>query len=150
MIWNVFFWLVMLFIWLGALLRRSSLRSCSLLSAEVQGRVWQLDLLNGPGTRCEFVGTSPEGSGVKLHSVVTHPFKIGDAVRVRYNPWRPEAYTGERLGDSNPQVIFDYRSPSRLYRAAPVVDGIIVLFTAIGCIFCAREFSLEALRLKSP
>jgi hypothetical protein len=180
MIWNIFFVVVMSFTWLlcfWALFRRSSLgwsktktgafnlsilcfgflllflfdiTSCSLLPTEVQGRVSQLDILNRPGTRCEFEVTSPQGFRVKLHSVVTHPFKIGDTVRVTYNPWRSEAYTVERLGDSNPQVLLGYRSQSVFYRTRPLVDGVIVLFTAIGCIFCVRKFSLETPRLKLP
>lgn len=180
MIWNAFFWLTMLCMWLlccWTLLRRSSLgwsgtktgsfnlaviclgflllflfdiTSCSILPAEVQGQVSQFDLLNRSGTRCEFQVTSPEGFHVKLHSIVTEPFKIGDTVRVTYNPWRSEAYTVERLGDSNPQVLFDYRSQSGFYTIRPLVDAIVVLLTALGCIFCVRKFSLEAARLKSP
>ena len=124
--------------------------SCSLLPAEVQGRVSQFDLLNRSGTRCEFEVTSPEGSRVKLHSIVTGPFNIGDAVRVTYNPWRSEAYTVERLSDAHPQVLFDYRSQSGFYKSRPLVDAVILLFAAIGCIFCVRKFSLEAPPLKSP
>lgn len=174
MIWNIFFWVVMFFTWLvfgWALLRRSSLgwskaktgafnlsvlcfgffllflfdiTSCALLPVEVQGRLSQLDVLNLRGTRCEFEVTSSEGFRVKLHSVVTQPFKIGDILRVTYNPWRSEAYRVERLDASNPQVLFDYRTQSWFYRARSAVDSIIVLFTAIGCIFCVRKFSLEA------
>jgi hypothetical protein len=180
MIWNIFFVATMSFTWLlcfWALFRRSSLgwsksktgafnlsvlcfgflllflfdiTSCSLLPAEVQGRVSQLDVLNLSRTRCEVEVISPQGFRVKLHSVVAQAPKVGDTVRVTYNPWRSEAYTIERLGDSNPQVLFDYRSQSRFYRIRSLVDCIVVLFMAIGCIFCVRKFSLEAPRLNHP
>lgn len=179
MIWNTFFWLTMLCTWLlccWTLLRRSSLgwsgtktgsfnlavicfgflllflfdiTSCSILPGEVQGQVSQVGLLNRSGTRCEFQITSSNGFRVKLHSIVTDPLKNGDTVRVTYNPWRSEAYTVERLGDSNPQVLFDYRSQSRFYTIRPLVDAMVVLLTAMGCIFGVRKFSLEAARLKS-
>jgi hypothetical protein len=124
------------------------LTSCAVLPAEAQSRVSQLGLLNLPGTRCKFEVTSPDGSRVKLHSIVTEPFKVGDTVRVTYNPWRSEAYTVERLGVSNPQVLLDYRSQSGFYRIRPLVDAIVVLFTAIGCIFCVRKFTLELPQVK--
>jgi hypothetical protein len=178
MIWNICFWVVMLSMWLvvfWALLRRSSLgwnkaktgafnlsvfcfgffllflfdiTSCSLVPAEVQGRVTQLDVLNLRGTRCEFEVSSPDGFRVKLHSIVTQPFQIGDTLHVTYNPWRSEAYKVERLDGSDGQVLFDYRSQSGFYRARSLVDSIIVLLTVIGCIFCVRRFSLETPRLK--
>jgi hypothetical protein len=180
MIWNIFFWTITLLAWLvcfWALFRRSSLgwskaktgafnlsvlcfgflllflfdiTSCSLLPAEVQGRVSQVDVLNLSGTRCEFEVTSPQGFSVKLHSVVVQPPKIGDTVRVTYNPWRSEAYTIERIGDLKPQILFDYRTQSGFFRVRSLADCIIVLLMAIGCIFCVRKFSLEAPRLTQP